>query len=110
MANTLGLSLFFATVLLAPLWLQQIFADDAGLIAIGGGKITEAQIFGAGGRGPQGYPLILFHSLAYSGVLGLHLMALAMYVALPSGDAGAPLRLHPPLTTTPLQVRGLHRH
>lgn len=85
MANTLGLSLCFATILLAPLWLHQIFSDDAGLVAIGGGKITEAQIFG-GGRGQQGYPLILFHSLAYSGVLGLHLMALAVYVAFTGND------------------------
>jgi hypothetical protein len=86
MANTLGLSLCCASILLAPLWLQQIFADDAGLAAIGGGKISEAQIFGGGSRGPPGYPPILFHSLAYSGVLGLHLMALATFVAFTGTD------------------------
>ena len=65
MANTLGLSLCLVCVLLLPLWLQQIFADDAGLLAIGGGRLTHEHVFG--GRREPGYPPILFHCLAYSG-------------------------------------------
>lgn len=69
--NAFTYSLCAATLLFLPMWAQHLFAADGGLIAVGGGKISEEEIFGKmnkKGVMVGGYPLIVFHALAILGV------------------------------------------
>ena len=54
-------------------------APDGGILAIGGGKITEADVFGKGKK--PGFPPILFHICAIAGVAHFVLSALAISAA-----------------------------
>ena len=49
MKDAVPKSIALVTLLLCPTWLSHLFADDGGLITLGGGMLTEADIFGAPG-------------------------------------------------------------
>ena len=67
--QALAISIAAVTALIfAPVWVQHLFAKDAGLLALGGGKLTEADIFGDK-RTPAMHPMI-FHTVAVCAVMG----------------------------------------
>ena len=49
MKDAVPKSIALVTLLLCPTWLSHLFADDGGLLTLGGGMLTEADIFGAPG-------------------------------------------------------------
>eukprot|EP00943_MAST-04B_sp_MAST-4B-sp1_P003417 g3417.t1 len=46
MAPTLTISIALVTAAFAPIWVQHFVADDAGLIGLGGGKISQKDVDG----------------------------------------------------------------
>ena len=74
--KTLPISIGVATALMAPIWVQHLASKDGGMLAIGGGKITEADIFGDR-KTPAMHPMI-FHVLAIAGVAHFTLSAMAI--------------------------------
>ena len=44
MAATLTYAIALVTVMFAPIWVQHLTAEDSGLIALGGGKITQQDV------------------------------------------------------------------
>ena len=49
MKDAVPKSIALVTLLMCPTWLSHLFADDGGLLTLGGGMLTEADIFGAPG-------------------------------------------------------------
>merc|ERR1719238_1542055 len=77
--NALPVAIGLTTLLMTPLWLQHVFSTDGGLIAIGGGQLSEADIFGSKKRPvkPAMHPVV-FHVLAVAGLSNFALSALAI--------------------------------
>ena len=68
--NAFTYSLCLATLLFLPIWVQHLTAADGGLTAVGGGKISQEEIFGKTnkkGVNVGGYPPLMFHCLAIIG-------------------------------------------
>ena len=63
--NAFTYSLCLATLLFLPIWVQHLTAADGGITAVGGGKISEEEIFGKTnkkGVTVGGYPKLMFHA------------------------------------------------
>ena len=69
MKNAVPLAISLVTLLLSPTWLSHIFAADAGIVALGGGKISETDVFGNGTSRNRGMHPLLFHCCAMLGVM-----------------------------------------
>ena len=82
--GALSIAIGLATLLMAPIWVQHLLAADGGLIAIGGGKLTESIIFGD--KRMKGIHPIVFHLCAIAGVAHFTLSFLAI-AATALGDA-----------------------
>merc|ERR1719183_2485788 len=67
------------TLAFGPMWVQHLIASDGGVLAMGGGKITELEIFGDGKK-VKGYPPLMFHVTAIAGVAHIFLTAIVMGV------------------------------
>ena len=82
--NAFTYSLCLATLLFLPIWVQHLTAADGGLMAVGGGKISEEEIFGkTNKKGVQigGYPKLMFHALAIVGNTAIWFSVLAIMVS-----------------------------
>ena len=82
--KTLPIALTISLLIFTPMWLQHLISPDGGLIAIGGGKITEAMIFGD--KKTKGMHPIVFHLCAIAGIAHFALTFLAI-AATYFGDA-----------------------
>ena len=78
MVKALPLSIAVGTLLLAPIWVQHLVSKDGGLIAIGGGKLSEEDLFGDGKKKKGMHPIV-FHLTAVAGIahFALSFMAIA---------------------------------
>ncbi|KAH8098428.1 hypothetical protein JL720_1371 [Aureococcus anophagefferens] len=90
MKNAVPYSIALVTLLMCPTWLSHLFADDGGLITLGGGMLTEADIFGAPGsfstkKIPPMHPIV-FHVCAVCGLFAFALCFIAI-AATYYGDA-----------------------
>ena len=68
--NAFTYSLCLGTLLFLPMWVQHLTAADGGITAVGGGKISQEEIFGKTnkkGVTVGGYPKLMFHCLAIVG-------------------------------------------
>ena len=82
--NAYTYSLCLATLLFLPIWVQHLTAADGGLMAVGGGKISEEEIFGkTNKKGVQigGYPKLMFHCLAIIGNTAIWFSVLCILVS-----------------------------
>jgi hypothetical protein len=82
--NAFTYSLCAATLLFLPMWVQHIAAADGGLMAVGGGRLSEEDIFGKmnkKGVMVGGYPKIVFHCLAMLGVTAIAFSVLCILAA-----------------------------
>ena len=73
------------TAVFAPMWVQHLVAADGGILAIGGGKLTEKDIFGDK-RTPGMHPMI-FHALAIAGIAHFTLSAMAIIATTMGGSS-----------------------
>ena len=82
--NAFTYSLCLATLLFLPIWVQHLTAADGGLTAVGGGKISQEEIFGKvnkKGVSVGGYPPLMFHCLAIIGNTAIWFSVLAIMVS-----------------------------
>ena len=82
--NAFTYSLCLATLLFLPIWVQHLTAADGGLMAVGGGKISEEEIFGKTnkkGVTVGGYPKLMFHALAIVGNTAIWFSVLCILVS-----------------------------
>jgi len=82
--NAFTYSLCLATLLFLPIWVQHLTAADGGITAVGGGKISQEEIFGkTNKKGVQigGYPKLMFHCLAIIGNTAIWFSVLAIMVS-----------------------------
>ena len=77
MVKALPLSIAVGTLLLAPMQVMHLVSKDAGMIAIGGGKISEEEIFGDGKKKKGMHPVV-FHLAAVAGIAHLTLSFMAI--------------------------------
>ena len=85
MVKTLPIAIAISTLLMAPIWVQHLFAPDGGLVAIGGGKLSELDILGDGKKNKGMHPIV-FHLCAIAGVAHFTLSFMAI-AATALGDA-----------------------
>ena len=86
MVKSLAIALTVSTLLMAPIWVQHLTAPDGGLVAIGGGKLTEVDVIGDGTKKNKGMHPIVFHLCAIAGVAHFTLSFMAIAAAA-FGDA-----------------------